>query len=187
MGGRRLARLSDSYELKLQYSFLEIHPETPPEGRPVASLGYSPERWARMMENLSRMGKDEGIAFAARTLTANSHLALLLGEAAKGLPPGMFEALSERLFGAYFTEGRDIGDAVVLRRIATEAGIPGETVYRAWSDPLYEEQLSLQAEAASRIGIAAVPTFIFAKETIVEGAVPTDMLREIARKVVAAS
>ncbi len=187
MGGRRLARLSDSFDLKVRHSFLEIHPETPPEGRPVSTLGYSPERWARMMENLSRMGKDEGIVFAERKLTANSHLALLLGEAVKDLPPGMFEDVSERLFRSYFTEGRDIGDATVLRRIAKEAGIPGETVYRAWSDPLYEEQLSLQAEAASRIGIAAVPTFIFGKETIVEGAVPTDMLREIARNAVAAS
>lgn len=40
--------------MRLERRFLEIHPETPAEGRPVSELGYPPEQWARMMENLDR-------------------------------------------------------------------------------------------------------------------------------------
>lgn len=187
MGGRRLARLSDAFDLKVEHSFLEIHPETPPEGRPISSLGYPPERWRQMMANLARMGKQEGIVFAERTFTANSHKALLLAEAAKELAPGDFEHLGELIFRAYFTEGRNIGDAAVLREIAESAGIHPETVERAWTDPLYEERLRAQGEAASLLGINAVPTFLFGNKWLVEGAVPVDMLRKAAQEALAAS
>ncbi|MGE5752021.1 MAG: DsbA family oxidoreductase [Deltaproteobacteria bacterium] len=185
MGERRLARLSGSFELKVERSFLEIHPETPPEGKPVASLGYPPERWAELTANLARMGKAENIAFIDRTFTTNSHKALLLAEAARDLGIEMFEDLNERLFRAYFSEGRNIGDAAVLHDIAEAAGVPPGTVDRAWSLPLYEERLQLQHDAASRIGVTAIPTFIIGNKWIVEGAVPLDMLRKVAREVAA--
>ncbi len=187
MGGRRLARLSDAFDLKVEHSFLEIHPETPPEGKPVSSLGYPPERWAQMMANLSRMGKEEGIVFIQRTISANSHKALLLGNAAKDLGPATFDALSERIFRAYFTQGKNIGDAAVLRAIAKEAGIPAEIVERAWTDPACEERLRAQGETALRLGITAVPTFSIGNKWIVEGAVPLEMLRKVAEKVAAAA
>ncbi len=182
MGGRRLARLSDAFDLKVEHSFLEIHPETPPEGKPVSSLGYAPERWAQMMANLSRMGQEEGIVFVQRTVTANSHRALLLGEAAKDLGPALFDSLGERIFRAYFSEGKNIGDAAVLREIARETGVSAEAVERAWGDPLYEERLEAQGETAVRLGVTAVPTFSIGDTWIVEGAVPTDILRKVARK-----
>ncbi len=181
MGGRRLARLSDAFDLKVAHSFLEIHPETPPEGKPVSSLGYPPERWAQMMANLARMGNEEGIVFVRRTISANSHKALLLGEAAKDLGPAAFDAVSARIFRAYFSEGKNVGDDAVLRAIASEARIPAEIVEGAWSDPQYEDRLGTQGETALRLGITAVPTFAIGK-WIVEGAVPTDMLRKVARK-----
>ncbi len=187
MGGRRLARLSDAFDLKVDHSFLEIHPETPPEGRPISSLGYPPERWRQMIANLARMGKQDGIVFAERTFTGNSHKALLLAEAVKRSAPGIFEPLSERIFHAYFTEGRNIADAAVLREIAKAAGVPAETVERAWTDPIYEERLRAQGEAASLLGINAVPTFIFGNKWLVEGAVPADMLRKAAQEALAAS
>lgn len=185
MGERRLARLSGSFELKVERSFLEIHPETPPEGKPVSSLGYAPERWAEMTANLARMGKQENIAFIDRTFTTNSHKALLLAEAARDLDAVIFEDLNERLFRAYFSEGRNIGEAAVLRKIAEAAGVPGEMAELAWSLPLYEERLKGQHETASRIGVTAVPTFIIGNRWIVEGAVPVDMLRKVAKEAAA--
>jgi predicted DsbA family dithiol-disulfide isomerase len=182
VGERRLARLGDTFELKVERSFLEIHPETPPEGRPISSLGYPPERWAQMMSNLARMGKEEDILFNDRTFTTNSHSALLLAEAVKSSEPEMFERLNESLFRAYFSDGRNIGDATILRRIAEETGVPRVTVDRAWSDPGVEERLQRQHEAASRVGVTGIPTFIIGNRWIIEGAVPVDVLRKAARE-----
>lgn len=187
MGERRLARLGGSFDLNVERSFLEIHPESPPEGIPISSLGYSPERWAQMMANLARMGKEEGILFIDRTFTTNSHKALLLAEAARESEPDGFEALNEALFRAYFSEGKNIGDEAVLRRIAEEAGISAETVDRAWSDPRFEERLKRQHDAASRVGVTGIPTFILGNRWILEGAVPTEMLEDVAQRLVRAS
>jgi predicted DsbA family dithiol-disulfide isomerase len=187
VGERRLARLGGFFDLQVERSFLEIHPETAPEGKPISSLGYPPERWEEMMANLARMGKEESIVFIDRTFTTNSHKALLLAEAVKESGSDVFEALNEGLFRAYFSEGKNIGDAAVLRKIAEETGVPGEMVERAWSDPLYEERLKRQHEAASRIGVTGIPTFIIGNKWILEGAVPTDLLREVAQEVAAVS
>ena len=169
--------------MRIERRFLEIHPETPAEGRPVSELGYAPEQWARMMGNLERMGKAEGIVFSERTFTTNSHKALLLAEAAKEEGSGVFEALNEGLFRAYFTEGKNIGDPGVLRNVADAAGVPSGRIGQAWSDAAYEERLARGHAAAAGIGITAVPTFIVDGRWIIEGAVPVEMLREVAKKV----
>lgn len=168
--------------MRVERRFLEIHPETPPEGRPVSELGYPPGQWARMMENLARMGKAEGIEFSDRSFTTNSHKALLLAEAAMEEGPEVFEALNEGLFHAYFTEGRNIGDPDVLREVAEAAGVPAGRTARAWSDAGYEERLARDHAAAAGIGITGIPTFIVDGRWIIEGAVPVEMLREAATK-----
>jgi len=168
--------------VRVERRFLEIHPETPPEGRPVSELGYPPGQWARMMENLARMGKAEGIEFSDRSFTTNSHKALLLAEAAMEEGPEVFEALNEGLFHAYFTEGRNIGDPDVLREVAEAAGVPAGRTARAWSDAGYEERLARDHAAAAGIGITGIPTFIVDGRWIIEGAVPVEMLREAATK-----
>jgi len=183
VGERRLARLDDEFDMRVERRFLEIHPETPAEGRPVSELGYPPEQWARMMENLDRMGKAEGVVFSERTFTTNSHKALLLAEAAKEEGPEVFEALNEGLFRAYFTEGRNIGDPRVLREVAEAAAVPSGRIVQAWSDPAYEQRLARDHAEAAGIGITAVPTFIVDGRWIIEGAVPVEMLREVAKKV----
>jgi len=163
--------------------FLEIHPETPAEGMPVSELGYPPEQWVRMMEVLNRMGEAEGIVFSDRTFTTNSHMSLLLAEAAKEEGQEIFEALNEGLFRAYFTEGRNIGDPQVLRDVAQAVGVSAGRIGQAWSDAAYEKRLARDHEAAAEIGITGIPTFIVDGRWIIEGAVPVEMLREVAQKI----
>ena len=169
--------------MHVERRFLEIHPETPAEGMPVSELGYPPERWVRMMENLNRMGEAEGIVFSDRTFTTNSHMSLLLAEAAKEEGQEIFEALNEGLFRAYFTEGRNIGDPQVLRDVAQAVGVSAGRIGQAWSDAAYEKRLARDHEAAAEIGITGIPTFIVDGRWIIEGAVPVEMLREVAQKI----
>jgi len=183
VGERRLARLSEEFDVHVERRFLEIHPETPAEGMPVSELGYPPEQWVRMMENLNRMGEAEGIVFSDRTFTTNSHMSLLLAEAAKEEGQEIFEALNEGLFRAYFTEGRNIGDPQVLRDVAQAVGVSAGRIGQAWSDAAYEKRLARDHEAAAEIGITGIPTFIVDGRWIIEGAVPVEMLREVAQKI----
>jgi predicted DsbA family dithiol-disulfide isomerase len=183
VGERRLARLNDEFDVRVERRFLEIHPETPSKGKPVSELGYPPDQWARMMANLERMGKAEGIVFSERTFTTNSHKALLLAEAAKMEGSVDFEALNEGLFRAYFTEGRNIGDPQVLRDVAKAAGVPDRLLEQAWSDTAYEERLARDHAAAAEIGITGIPLFIVDGRWILEGAVSVELMREAAKKI----
>ncbi len=183
IGDRRLSRLADRYDLSVDHRFFEIRPDTPSSGMPLSELGYLPDRWRQMMENLARMAEGEKISLAEREFTTNSRKAMLLAMAAKEDVPGAFGVLHEMIFATFFSEGRNIGDDSVLRKLSEEAGVPASTVERAWTDPSYGETLAGNRELAARIGITGVPSFIIGNR-LIEGAVPADTLRAAARDAV---
>jgi predicted DsbA family dithiol-disulfide isomerase len=182
IGDRRLRRLEERFDLRVERRFLEIHPETPATGRPVSDLGYPPERWRRMMANLALMARSENIALAERRITTNSRRALLLAEAAKEEGEEIFRALNESIFYAFFCEGKNIGDTSVLRALAANAGVRPEIVDRAWRAPVYEERLDENRRVAARSAISGVPTYLIGDRLLV-GAVATASLLEACRKV----
>ena len=130
-------------------------------------------------------GKGRGDRFLRKDLHDELPQSLLLAEAAKEEGQDIFEALNEGLFRAYFTEGRNIGDLQVLRDVAQAAGVPAGRMEQAWSDAAYEERLARDHAAAAEIGITGIPLFIVDGRWILEGAVPVEMLREVAQKVAA--
>ncbi len=179
IGHLRLAKLRDSFDLKTNWRFLEIHPDNPPEGRPLSELGYPPQQWQRMMENLQKMAIEEGVELAERTFTTNSHKALLLAEAAKAAGAHTFYRLNAGLFAAYFLQQQNLGDPQVLRAIAKQAGVEDMVVEQAWSDPQYKDILHANLRDAARLGINGTPAFIIGNR-IAAGAVPVSTLRDMA-------
>lgn len=175
VGDARLEKLKRQIDLDIDWSFFEIHPDNPAEGKPVSELGYPPEQWQRMMANLEAMAAADGLELAPRSFTTNSHRALLLAEAAKDLEEDTFERLHKRLFTAYFVEQKNIGNEDVLREIAREAGMSDDMVDRALTDETYERRLEQQQARAAMLGIRGVPGFLFGKY-FVSGAVPVDTL-----------
>ena len=181
VGDVRLDRLRDDYDLKINWCFLEIHPETPPEGMATGALGYSGERWKTMMDNLAMLAAEEGITFRPHTFTTNSHKSLLLAEAAKEAGADTFYALHRRLFEAFFTEGQNIGDESVLSGLARESGVPDEVLARAWTDDRYEQRLQQYLAAAHELDVRATPTIFFGEKQRIDGALPLSTFRKLAQ------
>jgi predicted DsbA family dithiol-disulfide isomerase len=181
IGDLRLDRLREHFDLKINWMLVEIHPDTPAAGVAVAELGYSAERWALMMDNLTRLAAEEGVTLRQPPLNANSHRALLLAEAAKQAGAGVFYRLHRRLFEAYFSDGRDIGDPAILRELATACTIPRELVDRAWTDPQFEATLRQNLAAAGKYAVRATPTIFFSEQHRLDGAVPYDKFVATAR------
>lgn len=177
VGSHRLLGLAGEFDLDILWANIEIHPDNPPEGRPVEELGYPPEQWHRMMSALERMAEDEGLPIVERTFTTNSRRALLLAEAAKEAGEDVFARVHERLFRAYFGERRNIGDSDVLIALAEECGMSEAQTGAAWTETRYTERLRDHQEAASRLGVTGTPTFVIASQQILVGAVDTDDLR----------
>lgn len=179
IGWLRLEKLRDEYDLDVDWRFLEIHPDNPPEGRPLSELGYPPRHWQLLMDNLSRMAEEEGVSLPERTFTTNSRRALKLAQAVREVQPDAFGRLNRALYEAYFLHGENIGATDVLKSLAASCGVDPETVERAWNDPRYEDVLAENQRSAGRMRITGTPTYVFGDRAY-SGAMPVHMLREAA-------
>ena len=181
VGHHRLKRLNDSYDLKINWCFLEIHPENSAQGEPVASLDYPSEFWNQLMKNLKRVAAEEAIPLSEHMFTTNSKDALLLGEAAKTCGRDTFYKLHEAVFNAFFVEDKNIGDRDILRTIAHQCGIDDRVIDAAWSDAQYAQRLLQNFSAARRYEIQSVPSFVFG-ERVLTGVVSESVMRAAAEE-----
>ena len=186
VGDVRLDRLRDDYNLRINWCFLEIHPETPLTGMSTDELGYASSRWQTMMANLSRLAAEEAITFQPHTFTTNSHKSLLLAEAAKSAGSDVFYALHRRLFEVFFSEGQNIADEALLRQLARTAGMSDDQVTAAWRDERYEERLKLYRDAAQELNVRATPTIFFGEQQRIDGALPLTVFKKLAAEGAAA-
>lgn len=177
----RLERLRADYDLRINWCFLEIHPETPAVGMSTTRLGYSDPLWKTMQENLAALATEEGIQFRPHDFTTNSRKALLLAEAAKEAGAEVFYRLHRSLFSAFFTAGRNIGDSEVLREIAHDSGVAADLVSRAWEDVRYPRRLQQYLAAAQELGVRATPTVYFGEQRRIDGAQPFSVFQDAAR------
>ena len=82
----------------------------------------------------------------------------------------------DALFRAYFEEAQDIGDAAVLAAIAAASGVSG------WPGQANATGVAEMEESVRRLGISAVPTFIFERKLGVSGAHPPEALASAMRE-----
>jgi len=188
IGHLRLDALRELYDLKINWCFIEIHPETPPEGHSIKMLNYDNKVWDEMTKNLMQLADEEEIKICEQTMTTNSRKALLLSEAVKPLGADVFYPLHEQLFSAYFIEGKNIGDENILRDIAKQNNIPESLINQAWSDkhangPADSVPTNLlpYLQYAGALQAKSVPTFIIGKEML-NGVVTREKLLQAAKK-----
>ena len=190
IGHLRLDSLRKVYDLKINWCFIEIHPETPTEGHSVKMLNYSEDTWNELTRNLYQLAKEENIQLCEQTITTNSRKALLLSHAVKQLGADVFYPLHEQLFHAYYIEGRNIGNEAVLRDIAAQHAIPEQLINNAWSEEFANgppestpESLLPYLQYAGAIQAKSVPSFIIGKQ-ILTGVISRENLLNAAKKVV---
>jgi len=181
VGHHRLQRLRDSYDLKINWCFLEIHPETSAYSEPIDSLEYPSEKWQKMLENLERIAQEENIPLSKLSFITNSKDALLLSEAAKRCGREVFYDLHEKLFNAYFVDKKNIGDRDILKKIASSCGIDNATIDSSWADINIEKRLIENFNTARTHNIQSVPSFIFG-DRVLTGVVPESTFREAAEQ-----
>jgi predicted DsbA family dithiol-disulfide isomerase len=133
-------------------------------------------RLGSIHERLSRLGADEGIAFAFDAIlrspnTLDAHRLIRWSFAYGGQ-----DELVDALFRAYFEQGRDIGDRATLVTIAEETGFdPDEArAFLAGADAadLVRQEIGM----AQEIGVQGVPFFIFGGKYAVSGAEAAETL-----------
>jgi predicted DsbA family dithiol-disulfide isomerase len=146
-----------------------------------AKFGDSP-RTSAMSDAIKAAGDSVDIAFAfdrieKRPDTIDSHR--LIRWAAND---DRQNEVVERLFKAYFEEGRDIGDPAVLIDVASDAGMDGTLVRELLAKDADRELIEQEDALAHRMGISGVPTFIFANKYLISGAHDADKLVRVIDK-----
>lgn len=183
VGDARLGRLREHFDLKTNWCFLEIHPETSPDGETLDSLEYPAERWKKMMAGLEKMAAEEGLTFKRYTFTTSSHAALQLAESVKHVDVTAFRQLHNRLFSEFFMHGGNIGDQECLSRLALEAGLSMAQIDYACKDKAAAARIAQYRQAAAELKVRATPTF-FIGESRLDGVVPFEKLLSAARQAV---
>ncbi|MBV9044367.1 MAG: DsbA family oxidoreductase [Alphaproteobacteria bacterium] len=148
-----------------------------------AKFGDGPRNSA-MADALRQEGASEGITFAfdkiAKTPnTLDSHrLIRWAGSAGDGVQ----NEIVERVFQAYFLDGRDIGDTGVLTDVAKDGGMDAELVGDLLGKDADLALVEREAGMANQMGISGVPTFIFNSRFMISGAREAEILVKIIDK-----
>lgn len=183
IGKRRLERALAARPqpaVELVWRAFQLNPNMPPEGldreRYLELKFGGAERARQVYEPIVTAGASEGIPFDFEGIgrtpnTAASHRLIRMAQEA-----GRGDAAMERVFAAYFFEGRDIGDPAELSEIAEAVGLSREqTATRLAGTEGLLEVLSEDARARE-IGIQGVPTFIFEGKYVLSGAHPPEVM-----------
>jgi predicted DsbA family dithiol-disulfide isomerase len=159
-----LALVKDEVTAEVVWKAFELNPDMPVEGmdrRVYRSRKFgSWERSKAMDEQVALAGKEAGLDFNYdRVLvTPNTFMGhRLLWWAHR---EGVQNALSENLFKAYFTDGKDIGNKEVLVKIVEEAGLSGSAAKAFLDGSEGTQEVRQEEESAMKMGVNGVPFFI---------------------------
>jgi len=157
----------------------ELHPEIPPEGRPrdeVLPAAYM----AKAQEGVNRLATSVGLQLKLHERLINSRPALQAAEFAR--EQGRFEPMHRELMKAYWDEGLDVSDMVVLREVATRAGVDVAGMEAAIEENRFGDYLDDRRHEAEELGINGIPAHVIADKYLVMGAQPYDLFERVMAK-----
>ncbi len=130
----------------------------------------SMERAERLFTSIAEAGRQEGIPFRfdlIRTMPSSLDAHRLVQFAARF---DLANDISDRIFSAYFSEGRDIGNLHVLAGIAAGCGLDANTIFTLLKSDEGEHAVQSANLGAYRRGITGVPCFVINGQYAIAGA-----------------
>ena len=187
---RALADRPDADAVEVVFRPFQLDPDLPDTPQPLMQRleeKFGAQKDAAM-ERVTAMGEEEGLTFrfddALAVNTFRAHRLLWWAEQTAG--PATQCALAEKLFAAHFTNGENVADAEVLTDLATEVGLDREQAHAFLDSDEGTEEVRALIERAQRLGIRAVPTFVFNDESAVQGAQSAETFRRVLDEVLEA-
>ena len=180
---RALSNLPDNDQVEVVFRPYQLDPSLPDTPRPLKDQlrdKFGPRLDATLRHTAS-IAAQEGLelhfdeALSINTLTA--HRLLRLAREEYGAETQ--RTLAEKLFESYFTNGGNIADPELLTDLAVEAGLERKHVKAFLASDEGKAEVREEIARAQRLGIRAVPTFVFDGRTAVQGAQPTSTFLEV--------
>jgi predicted DsbA family dithiol-disulfide isomerase len=144
--------------------------------------GVSTEQGKQMNDAMTKMAEEVGLEYnfdkAVINNTLDAHRLLHLAKT-----NGLQNEMKEELFRAYYTEGKNIGDAETLVQLGADVGLPPVEIREMLKGSQYKEEVLQDQHIAAQVGARGVPFFVFNDKYAVSGAQPTEVFTQVLNKV----
>jgi predicted DsbA family dithiol-disulfide isomerase len=184
---RALAMLAqDGMQFSVHWNPFQLNPDMPNEGRDRAAYRAwkfgSAERMREADARVAQAAANVGLPFRQDLMlrtpnTIDAHrLIWFAGQ------HSVQDATMEAVFEAYFTQGRDIGDAAVLADCAAQAGLDRDAVAQFLAGDVAAQEMRAADQAAREAGVNGVPSFFLDGYGLFSGAMPAETMADALRK-----
>lgn len=171
--------MQNEYVVEIDWRGFELHPETPPGGRPIAER-VPRERLPHLKRGLREFAASFGVlALELPDHMPNTRRALAIAEYAR--ERGKLEAFRDAAMYAHWREGKNLEDEQDLRDIALRAGLEPEAALRAIGAKQYLQQVDAIREEATRMGVTGIPTLVIGRYGVV-GCQPYEVITQAAER-----
>ena len=183
MGDALLAQAIERFphgpSVEVTYHSFELMPELP-VGEAVdlhellvRKRGFPREQAEAMNAQVAARGAKLGLDYRFdKAVATNTRAAHRLTHFAKSA--GRQREMVDRLFRAYFTEGRNVGSHDELADLAAEVGLDRTGALAALDTRAFEQEVKADLRRARELGITGVPFFVFNNTYGLSGAQPVE-------------
>jgi len=173
-----MAQFANKSEVTVEWKSFMLSPElkTDPSKNINQMLaehkGIPLEEAKEMNDHVTKMAAESGLTYNFdKTVVANSFNAHRFIHFAKQY--GKQSEAEEKVFSAYFTEGRNIDDAETLLSFAAELGLDTEKFANIMGSGAYAKDVMADITEAQELGIRGVPFFVLNRKYAISGAQDT--------------
>ncbi|CAN5393714.1 DsbA family oxidoreductase [soil metagenome] len=184
LGAHRLELALDQVgrdDIEVRWHAFQLDPSAGPEAKPLRGAleaKYGPGTFDSMTGRLVDLGQAEGLDYhfdrALAINTADAHR--LIAWSGDLEDDTAQDALVQRLFRGYFTDGENLSDRGALLNAVTEAGLDVDEAAQVLDSDRYVAQITDDQREAGELGITGVPAFVIDQKYLIPGAQDVDRI-----------
>ena len=144
--------------------------------------GVTLKKGKEMNDYMSGIAKEVGLVYnfdkAIVNNTMNAHRLLHLAK-----KEGVQNEVKEKLFAAYYTDGKDVGDTEILVQVGESGGLNGEEIRTMLKSNEYLREVRIDQLRGEQLGVEGVPFFVFNNKYAVSGAQSAEVFTNVLEKV----
>lgn len=182
-----LSQFANKEQIEVEWKSFQLDPTIPEAPKYQDDMymfvadrkGFSYEQSKKMHQELIQYAKGTGLEYNFdKALVTNSLKGHRLIQFAK--TKGLGEEAEERLFYAYFTQGKNLSDVPTLIELGKEIGLTEVEVNEALTNSLYGQKVESDSKEAQTLGARGVPFFVINRKHAIAGAQqPNEMLKTL--------
>ena len=172
---KALAQFDHQNEVEIVWKSFQLNPDMKTEaGKNInqylaEAKGWTLDHAKSMNEHVSNMAKEVGLTYHFdKAIVANSFDAHRFSYLAK--KHGLQNEAEEKLFAAYFTEGKNTADHNTLIQLGADIGLNPDEVKKMLDSNEFADEVRQDIYEAQQVGVRGVPFFVFDEKYAISGA-----------------